>query len=211
MPSTAHSDVGALVLAAGAFSDDQSALALGTWGSTTLVQHVAAIASAVVEMVVVVLGCDGERVAEAVDLGDATIVIDPEWAEGVASPLRAGLDEMSRRAGVEHVAVIEAAVPTVPEAVLRELVDAHQAAPHSIQGRRRGDRSATVAKFRYVRSGPVVLARDLWERFLGMEGSTPIHQTLSAHPDWVNEIWIDRLPPAEIRTRDDLLEVAPRR
>jgi CTP:molybdopterin cytidylyltransferase MocA len=211
MATASHPDVGALVLAAGAFGDDQTALALGPWGTTTLVEHVAAGAAAVVETVIVVLGCDGDRAAELVDLGGATIVVDPEWAEGVASPLRAGLDEMSRRAGIEHVVVIDTAVPDIPVAVLQDLIDAHAAAPHSIQGRRRGDRSATVARFRYARSGPVVLARDLWERFLGMEGSTPIHQTLSVHPDWVNEIWIDRLPPIEVHTHDDLRSIAPRR
>jgi molybdenum cofactor cytidylyltransferase len=205
------SDVAALILAAGSFSDGGAPLALGAWGATTVVEHLAAIAAEVAEIVVVVLGCDGDAVAQGIDVGAATVVIDPEWEEGAASPLRAGLDTLSRMSAVQHVVVIDAATPELDGDVLRDLITAHAGTPHAIQGRRLGDRSATVARFRYSRSGPVVLAHDLWERFLSLEGATPILQTVAAHPDWVNEVWIDRLPPTEVATFDDLARIAPRR
>lgn len=201
----------ALVLAAGSFVDGAAPLALGKWGSTTVAQHLASAAAQAFDLVVVVLGCDGEAVAESIDFGEAMVVVDPEWGEGVASPLRVGLDVLSRSAEVEHAVIIEATTPEIDDQLLRDLAAAHLEAPHGLQGRRLGDRSATVARFRYARSGPIVLARDLWERFLGMEGSAPIHQALTAHPDWVNEIWIDHLPPKEVVTPDDLARVAPRR
>jgi CTP:molybdopterin cytidylyltransferase MocA len=202
--------VAALILAAGSFSDGGAPLALGKWGTTTVVEHLAGLIPETIKVAVVVLGCDGDDVADAVDLGDALVVIDPEWKEGIASPLRAGLDTLSRDPSIEHVLIIDATTPDVDERLLEDLLDAHAGTPHAIQGRRLGDLSATVPKFRYTRSNPVVLARDLWERFLVAEGSAQIVQVLSAHPEWVNELWIDRLPPAEVHTFDDLARVAPR-
>lgn len=203
-------DVAVLVLAATAFSDAGAPLALGSWGRTTVVEHLSAVAAEVADTVIVVLGCDGDAVVDAIDVADAIVVIDPGWEEGVASPLRAGLDTLSRIPTIQHVVVIDAATPEVDAAILHELVEAHAGTPHAIQGRRLGDGSATVARFRYARCGPVVLAHDLWERFLSLEGGTPVLQTVAAHPDWVNEVWIDRLPPTEVATFDDLARIAPR-
>ncbi len=208
---TSPSDIAALILAAGCLDDDSSPLALGPWGSSTVVEHLVSIASEVVDTVVVVLGCDGERVAAAVDVGPAAVIIDPEWEEGIAAPLRAGLDTLGREAAIDHVVVMDATSPGLDRQLIEELLAAHGAVRHSVPGRRPGDGSATVAKFRYARSGPVVLARDLWERFLGIEGPTPILQTVAAHPDWVNEVWVDRVPPVEVHTNDDLAAIAPRR
>jgi len=206
-----HGGVAALILAAGSFTDGGAPLALGRWGSTTVVEHLVGLIPDTIEIAVVVLGCDGDNVADAVDLGDALVVIDPEWDEGIASPLRAGLDTLSRDPSIEHVLVIDASTPDIDERLLQYVLQAHAATPHAIQGRRLGDLSATVPKFRYTRSSPVVLARDLWGRFLVAEGGAEIVQVLSAHPEWVNELWIDRLPPAEVQTFDDLARVAPRR
>lgn len=183
---------------------------MGRWGRTTTVEHVVSAVAPLFDTTVVVLGSDGDRVADVTQLGDAIVVVDPEWSEGVSSPLRAGLDTLSRASGVEHVVVIDIATPQVDTSVINDLVDTHLATPHALPGRRLGDRAATVGKFRYARSGPIVLARELWERFLSMEGSTPIHQVLSAHPDWVAEVWIDQLPPVEVHDADDLANIAPR-
>ena len=198
-----------LILAADAL-DDGSPRALGKWGRTTTIEHVVSLIAPLFDTTVVVLGSEGERVADTTQLGDAIVIVDPEWPEGVSSPLRAGLDTLSRSSDVAHAVVIDVATPQVDAGVIAELIDAHLATPHALPGRRIGDRAATVAKYRYARSGPIVLARELWERFLSLEGSTPILQMLSAHPDWVAEIWIDQLPPVEVHDADDLASIAPR-
>ena len=201
--------IAALVLAADSLTDG-SPRALGRWGKTTTVEHVVGLVTPLFETTVVVLGSDGDRVADEFELHDAIVVVDPEWSEGVSSPLRAGLDTLIRASKADHVVVIDLATPQVDVGVLRELVDAHMATPHGLPGRRLGDQAATVGKYRYTRSGPIVLARELWERFLSLEGAMPIQQVLSAHPDWVAEVWIDRLPPVEVHDADDLASIAPK-
>ena len=42
-----------------------------------------------VDEVIVVLGADADAIEDACDLTQVSLVIDPEWAEGSASPLRA--------------------------------------------------------------------------------------------------------------------------
>ncbi len=203
------SGIAALVLAADSLTDG-SPRALGRWGKTTTVEHVVDLVEPLFETRVVVLGIDGDRVADEIDLGDAIVVVDPEWSEGVSSPLRAGLDTLIRATKVDHVVVIDLAAPQIDVGVLRELIDGHMATPHALPGRRLGDQAATVGKYRYTRAGPIVLARELWERFLSLEGPMPILQVLSAHPDWVAEVWIDRLPPVEVHDAEDLASIAPK-
>ncbi len=197
------------MLAADALAEG-SPRAMGPWGRTTTIEAVLAAVAPLFDTTLVVLGSAGDDVADVTALGDVIVVIDPEWSEGVSSPLRAGLDTLSRSSEVEHVMVIDIATPQVDVAVITDLVAAHLEVPHARPGRRIGDRAATVGKYRYARSGPVVLARELWERFLSMEGSTPILQMLSAHPEWVSEVWIDQLPPVEVRDAEDLASIAPR-
>ena len=210
MTDASASSLAAVVLAAGTF-DDGTPLAAGKWGAVTVARHLVDLGASVADRVVVVLGADGDRLAESADFGPADIVIDPEWEEGSAAPLRAGLDTVSRDPSIEHVVIFEAATPVFDRAVVESLVTAHLAVPHSLPGRRLLDKSATVPKFRYALAMPVIIGRSLWERFLGMEGDAAVLQTLSAHPDWVNEVWIDRLPPTPVHTTEDLAAIAPRR
>jgi CTP:molybdopterin cytidylyltransferase MocA len=201
--------VAALILAADALEDGTSR-AGASWGRTTTIEHVVSVVAPLFETTLVVLGSEGDRVADSTRLQDAIVVVDPEWSEGVSSPLRAGLDTLSRLNSVDHVVVIDLVTPQIDPVVLADLLDTHLATPHALPGRRIGDRAATVGKYRYSRSGPVVIARELWQRFLSMEGATPILQVLSAHPEWVAEVWIDQLPPVEVHDADDLARIAPR-
>ena len=210
MTGSSESSLAAVVLAAGTF-DDGTPLAAGEWGAVSIARHLVDLGTTVADRVVVVLGADGDRIADGTDFGSADIVIDPEWQEGSAAPLRAGLDTVSRDASIEHVIIFEATIPVFDQEVVRVLVAAHLAVPHSRPGRRLLDKSATVPKFRYALAMPVVIGRSLWERFLGLEGDAAVLQTLSAHPDWVNEVWIDRLPPTPVHTIQDLAAIAPRR
>ena len=69
---------------------------------------------------------------------------------------------------------------------------------------------AVVPKYRYAEGPPYVVHRSLWQRLMGMEENARIESLLKAHPEWVDELWVDRLPPATIESVDDLAAVAPR-
>ena len=145
-----------------------------------------------VDEVVVVLGPDAENVASTLGSWDVTIVIDPEWEEGSAASLRVGLDVVMRGPATEFVVVALADQPGVPASDVSALVEAAE------------DVSAVVPKYRYRRGFPIVLARELWERLLGLEGDVDLLGLLESHPDGVAEVWFDHLEAPRILSPEDV-------
>ena len=192
--------IGGLVLAAGE-APWGGPLALAPWGARSLVEHLTAAAASVTAEPYVVLGCDGEAVLADIDLGDATVVLDPEWREGPAAALRVGLDALSQLTVAEAVLMLDCRRPLRRPELARRLAEAHVAS---------GAR-ATVAKYRYAWDWPLVVARDLWPPLMGMEGDADAIRLLRTHPEWVEEVWLDEVPPPALSTLDDLGSVAPRR
>lgn len=175
---------------------------LAPWGRVTLLEHVVACVGAwSVPLELVVLGAQAEEVVARIDFGDATVLVDPEWREGEAASLRAGLDYLQRLADVETVLLADAAMPTVPPEVAAQLAATHRAS----------SRPATVPKYRYVRGRPLLLDRELWPRLLGLEGAVMPESILATHERWVEEVWLDQLAPGRVDTPEDLEDLAPRR
>jgi CTP:molybdopterin cytidylyltransferase MocA len=190
--------VAALALAAdvGSGFDDCKYL-LPLRGSTLIETVVAEVHSWPVDGVIVVLGPDAERIVAATDFGEATIVIDPEWEEGEAAPLRVGLDTLYREDVYDALILTYLDDPAPYGSVVDRLLAA----------RRHGGRPAIVPKYRYAAGYPIVVGAELWPRLIGLEGSASVDQVLQSHRDWMEEVWFDRLPPRRILTRDDLLDV----
>lgn len=148
-------------------------------------------------MVVVVVR--DESAASLVDgVANVVVVVDPEWREGSAAPLRAGLDFVAQSGDIDVAFVMDVAAPDVAVAVLEALVVAREDAATLV----------AVPKYRYVRGGPVLLSREIWPRLLGAEGHLDIDSLLLAHPQWVTEVRVDHPPPRRIVSLDDLRELA---
>ncbi len=175
---------------------------LHRWGDTTLIEHVLGeVRSWPVDPGLVVLGAGAEEILDTVDLSGFMVVVDPEWEEGEAAPLRAGVDVLMRENDVDSFVLTSADVPALPAPVVAELVAAHA----------RGDRPLTIAKYRYARARPIVVRRELWPRLLGLEDDAGIEAVLDTHSSWVEEVWVDHLPPRVIGSPRDLEERSPRR
>jgi CTP:molybdopterin cytidylyltransferase MocA len=83
---------GAIVLAAGASTRLGEAKQLAVLGDERLLERAVRIANeAGLAPVIVVLGCRAEEIRASCRLGDATVVLNPDWAEGMASSVRAGI------------------------------------------------------------------------------------------------------------------------
>lgn len=145
-----------------------------------------------VDDVVVVLGDRAEEVMDGCSLDGATIVIDPEWEEGRAAPMRAALDLVSRDRSCRRVVVARGDQPGVGADVVASLLDASD------------ESQAVVPKYRYAVGWPVVVSRGLWDLFLGLEGAIDIHDVLRSHVGGVTQVWCDQLAPTIVRTPDDL-------
>ena len=162
-------------------------------GGITLIDRSLADASVwPVDEVVVVLGPEAEDVASTLGSWAVTIVIDPEWEEGSAASLRVGLDVVMRGPATDFVVIAFADQPGVPASDVSALVEAAEGF------------AAVVPKYRYRRGFPIVLARELWEHLLGMEGDIDLLGPLESHPDGVDEVWFDHLEIPRIQNPEDL-------
>lgn len=190
--------VAVLALAADVGSGFDGCKYLAPLRNSTLIETVVAeIHTWPIDAVIAVLGPDAERIVATADLGDTTIVIDPEWEEGEAAPLRVGLDTIYRDDEFDTLVLTYLDDPAPHAEVVSRLLEA----------RDRGRRPAVVPKYRYAFGYPIVVAEELWPRLISMEGQASVDQMLQSHPDWVEEIWFDRLPSRRILTQDDLLDV----
>jgi len=182
----------AVVLANDPGSDFVGPKYLTDVGGISLIDRSIADASSwPVDEVVVVLGPDAEEVVAALDPTDATIVIDPEWREGSAASLRVALDVVVRGPAADLVVVALADQIGVRAEDVAALIEAASGAV------------AAVPKYRYRRSLPIVLAREMWERLLGLEGDVDLLDLLESHPDGVVEVWFDHLARPRIERRGD--------
>lgn len=193
--------VAALVLAAGGSSRLGRPKQLEKWGSTTLLGHVVdQVRRFPVDEVWVVLGADSEEIMKAVDLDDCGIVENPEWQEGIASSLRVGLDALIQTSRAEAALIVIGDQPNLDRRVVGEVVAAFAQSSLPV----------TIPKYRYTWGNPVMVDRSLWPRLMSLEGDEGAQRLFKAHPEWVEEVWTDHLPPRDVDTEADLAELRPR-
>jgi len=160
-------------------------------GTALIDRAIAEAASWPVDEVIAVLGPDAEDVAARMAPTDATIVIDPEWEEGSAASLRVGLDVVVRGPSTDLVVIAHADQVGVRSEDVAALIDAA------------ADATAAVPKYRYRRGTPIVLAREMWERLLGLEGDVDLLDLLETHSDGVDEVWFDHLEAPRVEHPED--------
>jgi CTP:molybdopterin cytidylyltransferase MocA len=191
-------NVAALVLAADAGAGFEGSKYLAAFRDSTLIEEVVSeVQQWPVEQVIVVLGPDAEEILEKTDLGDAMIVIDLEWGEGEAASLRVGIDTLFRLDEFDTLVLTHADEPGSRAEEVGRLLDKY----------RESHRDAVVPKYRYALGRPIVVGEHLWPRLISMEGTASVDQLLQAHPDWVEEVWFDRLPGRRALTPADLIDI----
>ncbi len=150
-----------------------------------------------VDDVVVVLGSDADEIAERVDFKSATIIIDPGWNEGAASPIRASLDLITRDRSVDLVLFVRGDQPGIEAEMVAALIDrAHE-----------GGADAVIPKYRYAQGWPVVVGPALWDRLLSLEGTLDVHDVINTHASARDEVWVEHLEPRCVLELDDLTEI----
>jgi molybdenum cofactor cytidylyltransferase len=111
----------AVVLAAGSsqrLGELKQLVRLG--GETLLERAIRVCGEAGCEPVVVVLGASADAVREGCALGDAVVVLNAEWAEGMGSSVRAGLRALA--ADAEGCVIMTCDMPAVSADHLRALM-----------------------------------------------------------------------------------------
>jgi molybdenum cofactor cytidylyltransferase len=191
----------AVVLAAGGSRRLGRTKQLESWGESNLLGHVISRTFEFpVDEVWVVLGHDADRILAETDLGDAYVVENLEWEEGIASSLRVGLDAVTRLSRCDRALIVIGDQPDVPIDMVVDLIESHG----------RAGKPVTLPKYRYSWGNPVLVDRVLWPRLMSLEGDEGAKRLWQAHPEWVNEVWVSESSPRDVDTEADIRELRPR-
>ncbi|MFI4965829.1 MAG: NTP transferase domain-containing protein [Caulobacterales bacterium] len=150
----------AVVLAAGSGTRFGGGKLLAAWGAGVLLEGALAAAfAAPARSVTVVIGADAEAVAAAARAFDPrTLVVHaPDYAEGMAASLRAGIASLPPDA--EGAFVFLGDMPRVPAAVLQSLAQAVAAGAQ-----------AAAPVFKGRRGNPVLIGRAIFPQLLALTG-----------------------------------------
>jgi molybdenum cofactor cytidylyltransferase len=142
--------------------------------------------------VVVTLGHDADRIRHAVDLGAAEPVLVPDWREGQAASLRAGVAAVA--ADADAVVVLLGDQPRLPAGAIDRVLAA------------RGDALAVRATHAGVPGHPVVIERALFDGVLTLRGDVGARDLLARHR--VSEVEMGP-PEPDVDTREQLEEMRP--
>ncbi len=161
----------AVVLAAGGGRRYGMPKALVEWEGSLLVERAVRTAREACDPVLVVLGAQAVDVWRQADLDGATVVANEDWATGMASSLRVGLDGIRGWPGrIDAALLLLVDMPGMTAAALRKV--AEHASPDAL----------VVATYDGVRAHPVLIGREHWagvvETATGDEGA---RRYLAAH------------------------------
>ena len=116
--------LGCVLLAAGAGRRFGGPKQIAEWRGAPLLEWAldAALGVPALDPLVVVLGAHAEEVAASVDLSPATVAYAPDWEEGQAASLRAGVAALG---AVDGAVVLLADTPFVTAQVVAGVIDHH--------------------------------------------------------------------------------------
>jgi len=183
-----------LVLAAGSSRRMGSPKQLLPIGGKPLLQRVVEQANqSQLDEVVVVLGAAADEIRAGVDLGRATVLVNPDHASGMASSLRAGVISLAPE--VDRVVVILGDQPDIDSSRLNQLLELQETS----------GLPAAALSFSGLLHPPVVLERKLWADLMGLEGDVGCRAVIRAKPELVAKLPVagDLKHPIDVDTPED--------
>jgi len=142
--------LGAVILAAGGstrMGSPKQLLTLG--GRPLLLRAVEATLASGAQPVIVVLGAEAVRLRPLLSGHPVVVAENPQWSEGMASSLRAGVSRLIEVSPATDAAVIVLCdQPHFSSGSIRRLVDAERTTGRSIAAARYGGRNGAPALFR---------------------------------------------------------------
>ena len=142
-------------------------------GRPLLETAIAAACDSTVDDVVVVLGAQAEQIRAEVDFGRARVVVNPDYAQGMSTSLRAGVRTLG--ADIERAVVILGDQPDVNASLLDRLLETQAAS----------GLPAAALSFDGLLHPPMVLARELWADIDALTGDVGLRALVRAHPERV--------------------------
>ena len=167
--------VAAMVLAAGAsrrLGQPKQLLMLD--GETLLARSVRLANEAGAAPVLVVLGANSELIGSAIPAGSATLVMNENWEQGIASSIHAGLKALDpAESDVGGVLILACDQPRLSAEHLRELIQ-------SLAGQR--ETSIVASAYAGVHGIPAVFPREAFPHLLALSGDKGARALLMQPP-----------------------------
>ena len=192
--------ISGVILAAGTSSRRGRPKQLLELGGRPLLQLVIdAAAGAGLDEVVVVLGHEAARVEAALELPpEARVLVNPDYAGGQSTSLRAGLDALSEAS--DAAVILLGDQPGVSSSMIRRAV----ATFHSSGG------PVVRARFADVPGHPVVVARSQWDQWRNLSGDAGARLLMESHSERVVELDLGPEALADVDTWADYEDLTRR-
>jgi len=187
--------IAAIVLAAGLSSRmGRNKLLVELNGKPLLRHAVEAAAKSSADPVIVVIGNEGDKVAAALAGLMVETVVNPDYAEGLSTSLKAGIAALP--ADCDGALVLLGDMPGVTSALLDRMIAAFSPGD---------DRDIVVATHGGKRGNPVLWARRFFPEILALEGDCGAKPLIAANGELVCEVEAaDDGPLADIDTQQAL-------
>ena len=182
LQSPSGSSAGLVLAAGGSRRLGQPKQLLPVEGHPLLGLVLAKVCASDLDEVVLVLGAHAEEILAAVDLGRARIVVNRDYASGMSSSLRAGVEAMGDQ-------------PDISAVLIDELLDLQTSSGLPAAALRLGG----------MLHPPVVLDRSLWDDLRQLQGDVGCRAVIRGRPEQVAALpHVGRKGhPADIDTIDD--------
>lgn len=124
-------NVYAVILAGGASSRLGHPKQLLVWDGRTLLEHaVLKVGSVLHDRSIVVLGAHAEAIQASVNLNEVSVIVNPDWQEGIASSIRAGIRGLPASASAALILLCDQ--PLIGAEQIQTLLDGWQREPSRI-------------------------------------------------------------------------------
>jgi molybdenum cofactor cytidylyltransferase len=173
-------NIGIIILAAGASSRLGRPKQLLPYNNKTLLQHTLQTAQAsIAQPVVIVLGADAEKVQNEITGNNVYKVMNAEWKEGMASSIRCGLKALAEVSpAAEGVILMVCDQPFVTASILNDLIAAHQ----------KTGKPVVACGYKDTFGPPVFFHNSLFSELLELKGDIGARGVVRQHVDAVEVI-----------------------
>jgi molybdenum cofactor cytidylyltransferase len=145
--------------------------------------------------VVVVLGRAANEIRKKVAFGNAKVVENPVFGEGCASSYRAGIGALDPRS--DAIMILLGDQPGIEPETINRVAEEW----------RRGDGQIALASYQGRKGHPMLFARPLFDRLVGLHGDKAAWKLVDANPDLVRVISFDLPFPQDINTLEDFRRI----
>ena len=186
----------AIVLAAGASRRFGSQKLLAPLQGRPLVRWtVESVLAARPDEVIVVVGCEGDAVRDALSGLAVRIIVNERWEHGMGGSLRAGISALAP--GGDAVLIALGDQPGVDAGVIAALIEAW----------REGKRPIVAPSYRGERGHPVIFASELLSELSAVDGDRGARDVITRDPSRLTLVELDAPAPLDVDTEAELERV----